>query len=306
MIKRAILPILIPCLLLTGCASLLERSYSSSEPYTDRYWDSGVEDTLKAENYQDLVNSLLILIEQHSDEVVIRYYAPEDADPYAHAVGAKHEVQNDTILGSYLLESLSLSFTRGDGYCTLVYSMTYRPDAQDISSLMSLSDTQSLVDLLRLAVREGHTSLTAQFIAQVSREEIEKAVNLLWQELYLDELEASGALTPPGPDDSGKTETDETEGSTEGDTDVSAEDGSENSAEASEEPSDPTTPDGTDDTEPSDVPSEGENSSEDSEHGSDEPDIPEEPVIVFPPCPWKIIFYPNADHAEIIEIVLKQ
>ena len=70
-------------LLLCGCASLLERSYSSVEPYTDRYWDSGAEDTLKAESYQDLVNSLLMLIEQRSEEVVIRYYAPEGTNTYA-------------------------------------------------------------------------------------------------------------------------------------------------------------------------------------------------------------------------------
>ena len=34
------LPFLFLCLLLTGCAALLERSYSIAEPYSDRYWDS--------------------------------------------------------------------------------------------------------------------------------------------------------------------------------------------------------------------------------------------------------------------------
>ena len=65
---KRILPILMAlCLLCTGCASLLERSYSSVEPYTDRFWDSTAEDTLKAASYQDLVNSLLMLIEQRSE-----------------------------------------------------------------------------------------------------------------------------------------------------------------------------------------------------------------------------------------------
>ena len=76
---KRILPILMAlCLLCTGCASLLERSYSSVEPYTDRFWDSTAEDTLKAESYQDLVNSLLMLIEQRSEEGIIRYYGSED------------------------------------------------------------------------------------------------------------------------------------------------------------------------------------------------------------------------------------
>ena len=34
------------CLALCGCGMLLERSYSSVEPYANRYWDSGAEDTL--------------------------------------------------------------------------------------------------------------------------------------------------------------------------------------------------------------------------------------------------------------------
>lgn len=282
------------CLVLCGCASLLERSYSSIEPYTDRYFDSGAEDTLKAESYQDLVNSLLILIEQRSEEVVIRYYAPEGTDTYAQAINAKYEVQNETLLGSYLLSSLTLSYTSNNGYCTLTYSMSYRTDAQDISTLMALSDSQSLVDLLRLAVREGHESITAQFISKMSREEVLSAVDTLWQELYLDELEKSGFFDPP----------------------VDQEDNAE------ETPSDDTA--SPDDTPPSDVPDsededqqkhEDENSSEQTEDEENVPDDsedipldseePAQPVIEFPPCPWQIIFYPNAETAEIVTIVLK-
>ena len=54
--------------LLSGCPALLERSYGVSEPYADRYWDSSAEDTLRVESYQDLVNSLLLLVEQRAEE----------------------------------------------------------------------------------------------------------------------------------------------------------------------------------------------------------------------------------------------
>ena len=56
------------CLALCGCGMLLERSYSSVEPYANRYWDSGAEDTLRSETYQDLVNSLLLLVEERAEE----------------------------------------------------------------------------------------------------------------------------------------------------------------------------------------------------------------------------------------------
>ena len=284
--RKIVVLILSACLLLCGCTSLLERSYSSVEPYTDRYWDSGAEDTLKAESYQDLVNSLLLLIEQRREEVVIRYYAPEGTDTYAQAISAKYEVQNETLLGSYLLSNLTLVYTSNPGYCTLTYTMSYRADAQDISTLMALSDSQSLADLLRVAVREGHNSITAQFISKLSREEVMSAVINLWQELYLDELEASGFFDPP-PEDI--DDTSDLPTPSEGET-----------VEPDVPPTDP---------------EDGENAPEDSSNdppddGKDEetqppPEDEPIPLIEFPPCPWEIIFYPNADAAEIVTIILK-
>jgi len=255
-----------------------------------------------------LVNSLLMLIEQRSEDGIIRYYAPEDEDSYAQAVRAKREVQNDTVLGSYLLSGMSVSFAESDGYCTLTYSMTYRSGTQNVSSLMALTDSQSLMDLLRLAMREEHSSITAQFISKTSREEVLNVVEQLWQELYLDELEQSGTLLPPDP----PTETPPAEG--------------EEPQEGGEEspPSDETTPDEENSSSSETVPTgnsetdgetdsenDGESESDTSGDGSEEgtsesPD--EEPSvqrIQFPPCPWEIRFYPDADFPEIVEIILK-
>lgn len=298
--KKRILPlILLVSLTLSGCASLLERSYSSVEPYTARYWDSGAEDTLKAESYQDLVNSLLMLIEQRSEEVVIRYYAPDGTDGYAQAVSAKHEVQNETLLGSYLLSSLTVMYSENDGYCTLTYNMTYRENVQDPAALMALTDSQSLVDLLRLAVREGHASLTAQFISKVSREEVLEAVNSLWQELYLDELEESGALEPHLPED------EDTENTVLPPEDGSDEQNSDGNGEDAGKP-DPDTGENSTEKE-SDTSEPGENDPESGETGEtvNPQEKSAEPVIEFPPCPWEIIFYPDANTAEIVEIVLQ-
>ena len=302
--NKRILPLMLAvCLTLCGCASLLERSYSSVEPYTDRYWDSGAADTLKAESYQDLVNSLLMLIEQRSEEAVIRYYAPEGADSYAQATSAKHEVQNETILGSYLLRSLAFTYSSGEGYCTLTYHMTYRDDIPDLSTLMALSDSQSLVDLLRLAVREGHTSLTAQFISKISREEVLDAVNRLWEELYLDELEESGALDPQKPEDDAESaltppEDDPTAGIPDPDAQIPL---------PQEDPEDE--PDSGDEAEETEDPVQGSDNEtgETGENGGEgvpAHEEPTEPVIEIPPCPWTIIFYPDTTIVELVEIVL--
>ena len=60
--------------LLTGCAPLLERSYSTAEPHSSKYWESEAADTLRAENDQDIVNDLLILIGQHTESATLRLY----------------------------------------------------------------------------------------------------------------------------------------------------------------------------------------------------------------------------------------
>jgi len=58
-----LLCLLCACLTLTGCGALLEREYVTVEPHSSKFWESEAAGTLRAENYQDIVNDLLILID---------------------------------------------------------------------------------------------------------------------------------------------------------------------------------------------------------------------------------------------------
>ena len=282
------------CLLLGGCVSLLERSYSVVEPYADRYWDSAAEDTLKAENYQDLVNSLLMQVEQRAEECVIRGYG--EAAGYGQARSASWEVRRETIPGSYLLENMTFDYEPSDGYSTFTFRMSYREDAEDIEAMMSLSDCQSLVDLLRLSVREDHHRLTARFIRDMRREEVRAAVEALWQELCRGEKEDVPA---PPPEDAGPPQepADGEEFSAQ-ETPPSNEAPEEEPA-LSEEPEEPS-PD-------TDAPPEEEPPPEDGElpQALEASAPPEEPVEI-PPCPWTVRFYPDMDGAGIVEVLLPE
>ena len=255
------------CLALCGCGMLLERSYSSVEPYANRYWDSGAEDTLRSETYQDLVNSLLLLVEERAEEGTIRCY--EEANSYIQAQRARSEVRRETTLGSYLLSGLTFTYDAGTAYSTVTYQMTYREGTEDLDGLMSISDSQSLLDLLRLAVREEHEKLTARFSYDTPTADVNAAVKALWRELCLGEeavqTAADGDAGEPPPD--GEPEADLT-------------------PETGTEPVSPEPP-----------PEAG---------GETEPVglFPEEPEC--PPCPWTIRFYPAGDTAEIVEILLHE
>ena len=271
--------------LLGGCARLLERSYGITEPYADRYWDSSAEDTLRAETYQDLVNSLLLLVEQKAEEGVIRCYG--EAEEYEQVLAARREVRQETMLGSYLLKELQLDHEKGSGYSTVSCYMTYREDAEDLSSIMTLSDSQSLVDLLRLAVREDYEKLAAHFTYEPSREDVAAAVESLWQEICRSEMEELAALSVD--------EEVPAEGAPEGEEGVVPEESGEGGAEAPPE-------------EQEDMPPEEEAVDGEAAEGEDGEAVeppPEEPVIEYPPCPWSIRFYPNQETAEIVEVLLK-
>ena len=271
--------------LLGGCARLLERSYGITEPYADRYWDSSAEDTLRAETYQDLVNSLLLLVEQKAEEGVIRCYG--EAEEYEQVLAARREVRQETMLGSYLLKELQLDHEKGSGYSTVTCRMTYREDAEDLGALMPISDSQSLVDLLRLAVREDYEKLAAHFTYEPSREDVAAAVESLWQEICRSEMEELAALSVD--------EEVPAEGAPEGEEGVVPEESGEGGAEAPPE-------------EQEDMPPEEEAVDGEAAEGEDGEAVeppPEEPVIEYPPCPWSIRFYPNQETAEIVEVLLK-
>lgn len=257
--------------LLTGCASLLEgRSYSVVEPYTDRYWDPAAEDTMRAETYQDLVNSLLLLLDQRSGQGTIRYYGDEDSFTVANA--ARSEVCRETMMGAYLIDHMTFLMDWQEDYTVYTFTLVYRKDAENMDSLMAISDSQSLADLLRLALREELERLTVSFPHEtVSREEVAEVVVQQWQALYLESLapedvpEETGAETP-------------------GD---SPEQAAEEAGEGPETP--PDAPDAPGDAEPA---------------GPDAGEAQEPPLPEIPPCPWRLRFYPDVDHPGIVELWL--
>ena len=282
--KRGILAALAACLLLSGCSALLERSYSVVEPYADRYWDSGEEDTLRVDSYQDLVNSLVMLIEQRAEEAIIRCYG--EVWSYTEASKAQREVRWDTVEGAYLLQNIRFSFEEGASYSTIEFRMTYREDAEDLDKVMTLSDSQSLVDLLRLAVREEHEKITAKFTFDTPRETVRAAVESYWHELCRDEMETEEVSGVP---EDVETDVPPEEDEPEEPAPIPEEETSEPQPEEDEPPAEMS---GEEPAEPVSGTLEG---------GEAEPD-----PTIYPPCPWAVRFYPNQGTAELVEILLKK
>ena len=143
------------CLTLSGCGNIvLERSYSVSAPHSEVYWENENADTLRADSYQDLVNALLLLLGEHSEEGTVRIYG-NDEEAASMAEQACREVQEDTALGAYLLEYISYTDAREHGYYEMRVRHGYRRTAEEQAAIITATSTEALPDLLRLTAEEG-------------------------------------------------------------------------------------------------------------------------------------------------------
>ena len=151
------------CLLLTGCSSLLEREYSSVEPHSSKFWESEAADTLRAENYQDIVNDLLILIGQHTESATVRLYNYQDEMTVADTLEmAAAEVQQETPMGAYAVEYITTSTQTQRGYYEISIQIGYRRTAEQVQAVVNATSIEALYTLLDTALTEGRTELAVR------------------------------------------------------------------------------------------------------------------------------------------------
>ena len=187
---RPMVWMLVSLCLLTGCASLLERTYSKVEPHSSRFWESEAADTLRAENYQDIVNDLLILIGQHTESASLRLYNFEDDLAAAAAMEqAAAETQQETPLGAYAVEYMTSAGQSRRGYYEATVKISYRRTAEQVQSLVNATSPEAVYSLLDAALDEGRTELVIRvsYWGTDGRERVEAAVEQLRKERGLEE-----------------------------------------------------------------------------------------------------------------------
>ena len=188
--KTRLLAMVLALVFLTGCASILDREYNTVEPHSSKFWESEAADTLRAENYQDLVNDLLILIGRHKESATIRLYNFDDELIVTETVEqAMGEVQKETPLGSYAVEYVASATQAQRGYYEISLQIGYRRTAEQIQSLMNATSAEAIYSLLESALNAGRTELAVRIIywGVDSRATVEEAVVQLREERGLTE-----------------------------------------------------------------------------------------------------------------------
>ena len=178
--KRGILALTALCaLLLTGCASLLERQYVTSDLHTSKFWESEAVDTLRAENRQDIVNDVLLLIGQHKEGATIRLYSDMDDVTVSELVQeATSEVRRQTPMGAYAVEYITSSVHAQRGYHEIDLIISYRRTAEQVKSVVSATSTEAVYTLLEGALAAEKTELAVRigYWDEGSREAVETAM----------------------------------------------------------------------------------------------------------------------------------
>ena len=203
--KLTLFPLLLSLtVLLSGC-SLLERSWSDVRPHSAAYWENRDTDTLKAENYQDLVNALLLLVGEHAEGGTVRLYISDTAKREGMAERACSEVQKETAVGSYLLDYIAFSEEAEEEYIEIRVSIGYCRSADEQKALLHATTDEAIPDLLRAAAKEKNSSIAVQVSDfSASGPEFEAEVDAVRQEC--------GAQQPwrisfyPGPESPGIVE----------------------------------------------------------------------------------------------------
>ena len=97
-------------LLLSGCSSLLARSYTSLTPHSATPPAEGDSSILRVENYQELVNALIYLISLGEEEGTVRMYN-YDQDVEQSLSNACLEVVQEDPLGAYSVDFIRYDVT---------------------------------------------------------------------------------------------------------------------------------------------------------------------------------------------------
>ena len=188
--KRCFAMLLAALCLLTGCASLLEREYSTAEPHSSKFWESEATGTLRAENYQDIVNDLLILIGRHVDEATLRLYNFKDDLTVADTLErATVEIQQETPLGAYAVEYITSSAQAQRSYYEVTLQIGYRRTAEQLQAVVNATSPEAVSSLLESALEAGKTELAVRigYWGADGREKVESAMQQVREERELTE-----------------------------------------------------------------------------------------------------------------------
>ena len=152
--KKLLCALLLGCFLLSGCGSMLDRSYEDSSPHIQFSDEDQDPSILRAETYQGMVSALLHLVGQGEPDGIIRLYqyvsvtgsASSDVDQ------ACREVTQEDSLGAWAVDYIKYDVGQTPAYYEVNVKLAYTRSPEEIRQVISVTGSSAipreLVDLL--------------------------------------------------------------------------------------------------------------------------------------------------------------
>lgn len=168
-------------LLSTGCSSMLNRDYSSVTVHSATPTAEGDANTMRVQNYQELVNALIYLINQGEESGSIRY-SGEEADFKKLMDEACLEVKQEDPLGNYAVDYIKYSVTSIVGSYEADVQITYRRTREQVASIVDATGAAAIRSELSRAL----SSFDTEVVLRISYfEEDEDYIQQLVRQAYL-------------------------------------------------------------------------------------------------------------------------
>ena len=133
------------------------------EPHSGKFWESEAAGTLRAENYQDIVNDLLLLIGQRRETATLRlYHFDDDVTISDRLEQATMEIQQQTPLGSYAVSYIASVSQAQRGYHEIKLQIGYRRTAEELRAVVNATSPEAVYTLLRNALDASKTELAVR------------------------------------------------------------------------------------------------------------------------------------------------
>lgn len=128
---------------LSGCASMLQRSYSNSAPHVDYAATAEDPSILRAETYRGLVDAILHFVNGHASQGLIRLYN-YTTDVETDLANACLEVTQEDPLGAFIVDDISYEFSRIVSYYEVTVSLTYSHTLEETEAIQPVTGATAI------------------------------------------------------------------------------------------------------------------------------------------------------------------
>ena len=140
--KKLIAAVLVICLGLSGCTTMLDRDYISATRHVE-YHAEDKASVIQAESYQGLVSAMLYFVTSQAETGVI-HLSNYTGDVTADLEKVCTEILEEDSIGAYALEDIEHEYTRIVSYYEVRLTFTYEHTAEEVQEIWAVTSVTNM------------------------------------------------------------------------------------------------------------------------------------------------------------------